>query len=159
MWTYQYEEIHTVYKRLRRVPNLRALHLMWDQPDKVQPSNREAERLQAELSDRGIVIERPRSFPPRLTSADSRSAQRVVVNNYHGVFRTLRLLRQVEEVTVWGRDASQADDPWLAKAMSMYLPRYRAKHGFEWVYCRRIGWPRYMCSHGCEAVDCEHLRS
>ena len=159
-WMYGFRELRTVCKRLRQVPNLRTLHLMYDQPDKVLPGSSEDDTVLAMWRDRGVAIPHSHCFPPALrpdTGSELGLLKNVFARSYKETFETLQMLRQVEEVTLWGRDSSQEDDPWLAKAMQTYLPRYRAKHGLEWLYSSAIRDCRYMCSHGCESLDCEHL--
>jgi hypothetical protein len=184
-WHFGCRELHTTCKRLRRVPNLKTLHLMLDLPTEIPPEQnshvREGllhvwrdqavypepwqlrEGLPHVRRDSTVVPEPLHCCPPALRQDDQDSGQEPLESvfdiAYQESFKAVQLLRQVEEVTVWGRNASQGDDPWFAKALQTYLPRYRAKHKLEWLYSDVIGKCRYMCSHGCESLDCEHLQS
>lgn len=182
-WHFGCRELHSTCKRLRRVPNLKTLHLMLDLPTELPPERyshvreglhhvwrdqavypepwRLREGLIHTRRDATVVLEPLHCCPPALRQNDKDSGQEPLKSvfdpTYQDTFNAVQLLRQVEEVTVWGRDASQGDDPWFAKAMQTHLPRYRAKHKLEWLYSSAIGKCRYMCSHGCESLDCEHL--
>lgn len=182
-WHFGCRELHTTCKRLRRVPNMKTLHLMLNLPNELPPEQGshvreglhhvwrdqavypEPWRLREGLihirRDATVVPEPLHCCPPALRQNDKDSGQEPLESVFDPIFQdtfnAVQLLRQVEEVTVWGRDASQGDDLWLAKAMQTYLPRYRAKHKLEWLYSDVIGKCRYMCSHGCESLDCEHL--
>jgi hypothetical protein len=184
-WHFGCRELHTTCKRLRRVPNLKTLHLMLDLPSEIPPERNshvregllhvwreqavylEAWQLRESLGhvqqNSTVVPEPLHCCPPALRQNDKDSGQEPLESvfdiAYQETFKTVHLLRQVEEVTVWGRDASQRDDPWFAKALQTCLPRYRAKYKLEWLYSDVIGKCRYMCSHGCESLDCEHLQS
>lgn len=150
-WGFDCQELHTTCKRLRRVPNLKTLHLMWDHPTEI-PDDEPVCRCNR----------KSRCFPPAFrpsTDTEQASLERVFIPDYEPTISALQLLRHVEELTVWGRDASQEDDPLLAKALQTSLPKYRVRHGLEWLYSQTIKKCRYMCTHGCESLDCEHLCS
>jgi hypothetical protein len=181
-WHFGCRELHTTCKRLRRVPNLKTLHLTFDLPSELPPHRNSHVRegllhvwpehavfpdswiISEGLPQRDspVVPEPLHCCPPALRHDNKDSGQEPLASvfdpTYQETFKAVQLLRQVEEVTVWGRHASQGDDPWLGKAMQTYLPRYRAKHKLEWLYSSVIGRCRYMCAHGCESLDCEHLK-
>ncbi|KAM0702569.1 hypothetical protein Q7P35_009999 [Cladosporium inversicolor] len=183
-WHFGCRELHTTCKRLRRLPNLRTLHLMLDLPTELPPEQdshvreglhhvwrehavssdlwRIREGLDGIRRSSTVVPEPLHCCPPALRQSDKNSGQEPLESvfdpTYQETFKAVQLLRQVEEVTVWGRDAFQEDDPWLGKAMQTYLPRYRAKNKLEWLYSDTIKGCRYMCSRGCESLDCEHLK-
>ena len=160
-WTCGSSELHTICKRLRRVPNLKTLHLMWDQPTE-RSSNADAEdKLLAVYRNRGIVIQPTNCFPPAFrpgAGSEQEALKCTFIPAHQAIFDAIQMLRQVEEVTIWGRDDTRRGDPWLASALQTYLPRYRAKHGLELLYSSTIKKCRYMCAHGCESLDCQHLR-
>jgi hypothetical protein len=163
-WNFGCRELNATCKRLRRVPNLKTLHLMLDLPSELPPDENShvPEGLVHIWRDGVPVFEPLHCSPPALRpSRDSghEPLESIFDPTFHSTFDAVQLLRQVEEVTVWGRDVSQGDDPWLAKALQTYLPRYRAKHKLEWLYSDTMKRCRYMCSHGCESLECEHLRS
>jgi hypothetical protein len=163
-WHFGCRELNATCKRLRRVPNLKTLHLMLDLPGELPPEENShvPEGLVHVWRDGAVVPEPLHCCPPALrpsTDSGHEPLESVFDPTFQSSFNAMQMLRQVEEVTVWGRDASQGDDPWLAKALQTYLLRYRAKHKLEWLYSDKIKRCRYMCAHGCESLECEHLGS
>lgn len=84
----------TTLKRLRRLPNLRIIHLMWEQPD-VQIMN-------------ALLLD--------------------------PVFKAFTQLRQVEQVTVWGRESCLEETEsgncmrcYSERFLQSFVPKQRAK--------------------------------